>query len=115
MLRDYTEVPRMRLHPGLDAWITLNRTGEPQELIHDRYTRNRMWELFEVLRQRPRSPMSAGNKSSILDRRSMDRRGSDWQRGAVIRCIGWFGVLFRFRFRGDESPCARRPKPGPES
>jgi hypothetical protein len=39
MLRDYTQVPRMRLHPGLDGWITLNRTEEPQELIHDRYTK----------------------------------------------------------------------------
>ncbi len=43
--------------------------------------------------------MSAGNKVSILDRRSMDGRGSYWQRGALIRCIGWFGILFRFRFR----------------
>ncbi len=39
MLRDYTQVPRMRLHPGLDGWITLNRTGEPQELTHERYTK----------------------------------------------------------------------------
>jgi hypothetical protein len=36
MLRDYTQVPRMRRHPGLNGWITPNRTGEPQELIHDR-------------------------------------------------------------------------------
>jgi len=31
--RDYTQVPFMPLHPGLDGWITLNRTNEPQELI----------------------------------------------------------------------------------
>jgi len=33
MLRDYTQVSCVRLHPCLDGWITLNRTGEPQELI----------------------------------------------------------------------------------
>jgi hypothetical protein len=40
MLRDYTQVSCMRLHPSLDGWITLDRTGEPQELIHDRYTKS---------------------------------------------------------------------------
>lgn len=44
MPRDYTQFPCMRLHPGPDGWITLNRTREPQELIHDRYTRNRVWK-----------------------------------------------------------------------
>src|SRR5205085_10846124 len=46
MPRDYTQFACMRLHPGLDGWITLNRTREPKELIHHRYTRNRVWELF---------------------------------------------------------------------
>ena len=49
MLRDYTQVSRMRLHPSLDGWITLNRTGEPQELIHDRYTKSRVWRVMCVL------------------------------------------------------------------
>jgi hypothetical protein len=43
MPRDYTQVPRTRFHPSLDGWITLNRTGKPKELIHDRYTKNRVW------------------------------------------------------------------------
>src|SRR3974390_2493862 len=34
MLRDCAQFPRMRLHPVLDGWITLNRTEEPEELVH---------------------------------------------------------------------------------
>src|SRR5260370_2665539 len=43
MLCDCTQFPRMCLHPGLDRWITINRTVEPQELVHDCYTKSRMW------------------------------------------------------------------------
>ena len=46
MLRDYPQVPCMCLHPGLDGWITLNRTGEPQQLIHDQYTRSKVWGVI---------------------------------------------------------------------
>ena len=53
--RDDTQFPCMRFHPGLDGWITLNRTREPQELTHDRYTRNRVWEEFGVLGLRKQS------------------------------------------------------------
>jgi hypothetical protein len=49
MLRDYTQVSRMRLHPSLDGWITLNRTGEPQELIHDCYAKSRVWRVIYIL------------------------------------------------------------------
>src|SRR5439155_11108666 len=46
MLRDYTQASRVRRHPCLDGWITLNRTGEPQELIHDCYTKSRVWRVI---------------------------------------------------------------------
>jgi hypothetical protein len=34
-LRDCAQFTRMRLHPVLDGWISLNRTGEPEELVHN--------------------------------------------------------------------------------
>ena len=57
MLRDYTQVSCVRLHPGPDGWITLNRTGEPQELIHDCYTKSRVWRVICILG--PNDPATA--------------------------------------------------------
>ncbi len=35
MLRDFAQFVRMLPHPGIDGWISLNRTGESEELAHD--------------------------------------------------------------------------------
>ena len=47
MLRDYTQVPRMRLHPGFDGWIPLNQTREPQELIRELYKKQSVGSYLE--------------------------------------------------------------------
>src|SRR5439155_13704330 len=72
MPRDYTQFPSMRLHPGLDDWITLNRTREPQKLIHDRYTKNRVWEQFGGLGLTRTRSATAGEVA-----RGGGRRGSN--------------------------------------
>src|SRR5437588_338414 len=58
MPRDYTQFATMRFHPGLDGWITLNRTREPQELIHHRCTAS---SLFSFLRFLCRPPFAAAH------------------------------------------------------
>jgi hypothetical protein len=35
MLRDFAQFARMLPHPCIDEWISLNRTGESEELAHD--------------------------------------------------------------------------------
>ena len=36
-LRDRPQFTRMLMHPDLDSWISLDRTGEPQKLAHGDY------------------------------------------------------------------------------
>jgi hypothetical protein len=34
MLRDFAQLARVLLHPGINCWISLTRAREPEELAH---------------------------------------------------------------------------------
>src|SRR5438445_3336156 len=70
MLRDYTQIARMRLHPCLDGWITLDRTGEPQELIHERYTKTECGQSFGVLGLTPEPRRAKGSSQPANSRQN---------------------------------------------
>jgi len=94
MLRDYTQVPRMRLHPGLDGWITLNRTGEPQELIHDRYTTSRVWRVICVLGSNE-NKISDGcrERDFFISTVSTSPRLNSVSRRVAVGCIAWLDLF----------------------
>src|SRR5262249_9697857 len=55
-LRDHPQLARMLLHPALDRWIALDRTGEPEKLAHGNSPRDSAALTRSVSEVRRRNP-----------------------------------------------------------
>ncbi len=50
-LRDCPQFARMLTHPGLDSWLSSDRTGEQEETAHEPHTGLRCWQTIVHLAQ----------------------------------------------------------------